>query len=119
VTTRTYLLLYGDVEIGAVVERNFDFPNCSGTWVPVTKADHPELRSRVQAYVEYSEHADSLMDPDVTPAWEAYVQEREPEFLDLIESSEWALRDDAGTTHPILVPNFCRGRELVWSLRVA
>lgn len=82
------------------------------------ETDHPELRSRVQAYIEYSEHADSLMYPDVTPAWEAYVLERGSEFLDLIESSEWALRDDSGTKHPILVPNFCMGRELVWRSRV-
>ena len=54
------------------------------------------------------------MDPDVTPAWEAFTREREPEFHDLIESAEWALRDEHGVRHPLLVPNFCMGGQLVW-----
>src|SRR5262245_9124716 len=111
---KRYVLLYGDVEIGEVVEQDSDFPNCFGKWSPSTKADQSELRSHIQAYFEYSEHADSLMTPDVTPAWEAYTEEREHEFLDLIESSQWSLRDDSGTKHPLLVPRFCVGRALVW-----
>jgi hypothetical protein len=54
------------------------------------------------------------MNPDVTPAWEALTREREPEFQELIESAEWALRDESGARHPILVPNFCVGCQLVW-----
>ena len=109
-----YVLLYGEVELGEVVQQDSDFPSCFGTWSPSTKTDHPEVRRRISAYVEYSEHADSLMAPDITPAWEAYTREREPEFLDLVESAEWALRDMDGARHPLLVPNFCARRQLVW-----
>jgi hypothetical protein len=51
---------------------------------------------------------------DITPAREAYTRAREPKFRDLIESTEWALRDEDGARHPFLVPSFCMGRELVW-----
>src|SRR2546427_282666 len=106
-----YVLLYGEVELGEVVQQDSDFPCCFGTWRPSSKEEHPEVRSCFRAYVEYSEHADSLMSPDITPAWEAYTLEREPEFLDLIESTELALRDENGVRHPLLVPNFCMGRQ--------
>jgi len=114
--SRRYVLLYGDVELGAVTQLDSDFPNCFGTWSPYIYADSPEVRSFVRAYVEYSEHADSLMTPDfhLNPAWEAYTLEREPEFQDLIESTDWALRDTSGVRHPIVVPNFCVGGKLVW-----
>jgi hypothetical protein len=114
--SRQYVLLYGDVEFGAVTQQDSDFPNCSGTWRPYTQADNPEIRNFICAYVEYSEHAESLMTPDLhsTPASEAYTLEREPEFEDLIESTDWALRDEDGIRHPILVPNFCGGGEIGW-----
>jgi hypothetical protein len=108
------VLLYGDVELGEVTQQDSDFPNCSGTWRPYPHADNPEIRSFIRAYVEFSEHADSLRTPDVTPAWKAYTLEREPEFEDLIESTDWALRDEDGVRHPLLVPNFCVGGEIVW-----
>src|SRR3954453_19368393 len=92
--SKRYVLLYAEVEFGEVTQQDSDFPNCSGTWRPYTDADNPEIRSRIQAYVEFSEYADSLLTPDfhLTPAWEAYTLEREQEFEDLIESTDWALR---------------------------
>ena len=110
------MLLYGDVELGEVTHQDSDFPSCSGTWRPHSNADNPEIRSFIRAYVEYCEHADSLMTPDhhVTPAWEAYTQEREPEFEDLIESTEWALRDQDGVRDGILIPIFGVGDEIGW-----
>src|SRR5215472_13146720 len=101
--SKRYVLLYEDVELGAVTHEDSDFPHCSGTWRPHTGADNPEIRSFIRAYVEYSEHADSLMTPDVTPASQAYMLEKEPEFQDLIESTEWALRDEAGVRDGILI----------------
>jgi hypothetical protein len=86
--SRRYVLFYGEVELGEVVQRDADFPNCFATWLPSANIDRPDLRSRIRAYVEYSEQADSPMNPDVTPAWEALTREREFEFLDLIESSD-------------------------------
>ena len=111
---KRYLLLYGDVELGEVTHQDSDFPKCFGTWRPYPHADNLEIRSFICAYVEYSEHADSLMTPDVTPASEAYVLEREPEFEDLIESTDWALRDENGVRHGILIPIFCVGGEIAW-----
>src|SRR4051794_40732991 len=94
---RRYVLLYGAVELGEVTHQDSDFPNCSGTWRPYPHADNPEIRRFIRAYVEYSGHADSLTKNfHVTPAWEAYTLEREPEFEDLIESTDWALRDEDG-----------------------
>jgi hypothetical protein len=113
---RRYVLLYGDVELGEVTHQDSDFPNCFGTWRPYPHADNPEIRSFIRTYVEFSEHADSLMTPDlhVTPAWEAYTLEREPEFEDLIESTDWALRDEEGVRDGILVPTFCVGGKIGW-----
>jgi|KBSSwiStaDraftv2_1062776.scaffolds.fasta_scaffold139792_2 hypothetical protein len=112
--SRRYVLLYGDVELGEVTQQDSDFPNCSGTWRPYAQADNPEIRSFIRAYVEFSEHADSLRTPDITPAWEAYTREKEPEFEDLIESTDWALRDEDGVRHPLLVPLFGVGGEIGW-----
>lgn len=114
--SRRYVLLYGDVELGEVTQLDSDFPNCFGTWSPYTHADNPEIRSSIRAYVEFSEHADSLMIPNYhsTPAWEAYTLEREPEFEDLIESTDWALRDKDGVRHPLLIPNFFVGGKIGW-----
>jgi len=111
---KRYLLLYGDVELGEVTHQDSDFPKCFGTWRPYPHTDNPEIRSFIRAYVEYSEHADSLMTPDVTPASEAYMLEREPEFEDLIESTEWALRDDDGVRDGILIPIFYVGGKIAW-----
>ena len=108
------MLLYGDVELGEVTHQDSDFPKCFGTWRPYPHADNPEIRSFIRAYVEYSEHADSLMTPDVTPASQAYMLEREPEFEDLIESTEWGLRDEDGVRHGILIPIFCMSGEIGW-----
>jgi len=114
--SRRYVLLYGEVELGEVIQRDADFPNCSGTWTPSPNSDNPEIRSFIRAYVQYSEHADSLMTPDrhSTPASEAYTLEKEPEFEDLIESTDWALRDGDGVRHPLLVPIFFVGGEIGW-----
>ena len=111
--SRRFVLLYGDVELGEVTHQDSDFPNCFGTWRPYSRADNPEIRRFIRRYVEYSEHADSLMTPDVTPASEAYMLEREPEFEDLIESTDWALRDE-GVRAGILVPTFGLGGEIGW-----
>ena len=110
------MLLYGDVELGAVTHQDSDFPNCFGTWSPHPNADNPEIRSFIRAYVEFCEHADSLMTPDfhVIPASEAYTLEREPEFEDLIESTDWALRDDDGVRHGTRVPSFSVGGKIGW-----
>ena len=110
------MLLYGDVELGEVTQQDSDFPNCSGTWTPSPNSDNPEIRSRIREYVEYSEHADSLMTPDFhsTPASEAYMLEREPGFEDLIESTEWALRDEDGVRHGLPIPIFFVGGEIGW-----
>jgi len=105
--SRRYVLLYGDVELGEVTQKDSDFPKCFGAWRLCSHADNAEIRSFIRAYVEYCEHADSLMrTADVTPAWEAYTLEREPEFEDLIESTEWALRDEDGVRDGILIPIF-------------
>jgi hypothetical protein len=114
--SRRYVLLYGDVELGEVAHQDSDFPHCSGTWRPYPHADNPETRSFIRAYVEYCEHADSLLTPDFhpTPAWEAYTQETEPGFEDLIESTDWALRDADGVRHGILVPIFGLGGGIGW-----
>jgi hypothetical protein len=110
------VLLYGDVELGEVTHQDSDFPKCFGTWRPYPQADNPEIRSFIRAYIEYSEHADSLMTLDLhsNPASEAYMLEREPEFEDLIESTEWALRDEDGVRHGILIPIYCVGGEIAW-----
>ena|SRR6266404_472762 len=114
--SRRYVLLYGDVELGEVTHQDSDFPNCSGTWRPYPLADNPEIRSFIRAYVEYCEHADSMMTPDLhsTPASEAYMLEREPEFEDLIESTDWALRDEDGVRHGLLIPIFYVGGGIGW-----
>ena len=39
---------------------------------------------------------------------------REPEFQDLIDSTEWALRDDDGVRHGILIPIFYVGGDIGW-----
>ena len=114
--SRRYVLLYGQVELGEIIQRDADFPNCSGIWTSSPNSDNPEIRSRVQAYIEFSEHADSLLTPDFhdTPASEAYTLAREPEFLDLIESHNWALRDANGVRHPLLIPIFYANHEIGW-----
>ena len=43
--SRRYVLFYAEVELGEVVQRDADFPNCSGTWTPSPKSDNPEIRS--------------------------------------------------------------------------
>ncbi len=108
--SRRYVLLYAQVEIGEVIQRDADFPNCSGTWTPSPNSDNPEIRSFIRAYVEYSEQADSLMTPDLhsTPASEAYMLES------LIESTDWALRDGDGVRHGLLIPTFWVGGEIGW-----
>jgi hypothetical protein len=114
--SKRYVLLYGDVELGEVTHQDSDFPKCFGIWRPYPHADNPEIRSFIRAYVEYCEHADSFMTPDLhsTPAREAYMLEREPEFEDLIESTDWALRDENGVRRGILIPIFCVGGEIAW-----
>ena len=110
------MLLYWDLELGEVTYQGSDFPHLSGTWRPYSHADDPEIRNFIQAYVEYCEHAESLMTPDFhsTPASEAYTHEREPEFEDLIESTDWALRNENGVRHPILIPIFGASGEIGW-----
>ena len=114
--SRRYVLLYGDVELGEVTQQDSDFPNCFGSWRPYARADNAELRSYIRAYVEFCEHSDSLLTPEhhATPASEAYTLEREPEFEELIESTEWALRGEAGVRDGILVPLFSVGGKLGW-----
>ena len=113
--SRRYVLLYGDVELGEVTQQDSDFPKCFGIWRPYSRADDPEIRSFIRAYIQFSEHGDSLRTPDITPAREAYTLEREQEFLDLIESPDWALRDEDGVRHPVLVPVFSVDGEIGWA----
>ncbi len=114
--SRRYVLLYEEVELGEVIQGVADFPNCSGTWTPSSDFNHPEIRSLIRAYVEYCKHADSLLTPDFhsTPASEAYMLEREPEFEDLIESTDWALQDGDGVRDWILIPRFGMSNAIYW-----
>lgn len=85
--TKRFVLLYGELEVGSVVQEDQDFPNCFGSWAPSLGDDQATLREHIAAYVRYSEHADALMaGSDVSNAWESYVRECEPRFFDLINS---------------------------------
>jgi hypothetical protein len=41
VNNDTYTLFYRDVEIGTVLQKDFDFPSAWGEFEPSAKTDHP------------------------------------------------------------------------------
>ena len=103
-----YTLFFGDLELGVVGERDADFPNLWGDFVASDKTDHPDLRARIQRFVDHCRQADRLIsqgDAEGSP-YDRFVQENEPQFADLIDSSDWYLVDGSGRRLAILVPNF-------------
>jgi len=50
--------------------------------------------------------------------WNKFTEENETQFLDLIESENWYLRD-GDHMNPILIPNFCQNDEIVWRWNVS
>jgi hypothetical protein len=102
-----YKLLFRDVEIGTIHQKDADFPNVWGSFEPSIGTDHPDTREHIQRYMEYSREAGRLMEQDPGGGeWDDFVAQNELQFLDLIECVDWWLVDATGERHPILVPIF-------------
>lgn len=110
-----YRLFFGEVELGEVTEEDGDFPSVFGRFTPVDRGDHPDVRRRVHEYAVYSIEADRLaQDEDDPEAYDRFAEEHEPEFMDLIESEDWFLVNEAGDRIPILIPVFSVDNGIVW-----
>lgn len=110
-----YKLVFGGVHLGDVTQVDADFPNLFGIFQPANASDHPEVRRRIDEYVGYSVEADRLTDEP--GKYDAYAEENEARFLDLIESEDWWMEDERGQRSPTLIPNFCRDSGIVWRWR--
>ena len=113
-----YRLFYRDIELGGVVEEDSDFPNLFGTFQPIASDDQSSVLDHLQRYIAYSVAADQLMQEGKEEEWDRFAAENEPQFLDLIETDDWHLRDGDGI-EPILVPNFCQNNAIVWRWNVS
>jgi hypothetical protein len=107
----SYRLFYQDIEMGEVVETDYDFPNSFGTFQP-KDLGHDPLCQHLQNYIAYSIAADILMESGKEDGWQKFMEENEAQFLDLIETEDWRL--DGDQTVSILIPNFCQNNEIVW-----
>src|SRR5262245_42914685 len=100
-----YTLLYNNIPIGIVETLDADFPNLWGAFTLFRMDEHPDVRNRIRAFLDYSHEANRLMDldhvnPVVPSRYESFVSERESAFLDLIESRRWTLVDKAEKRRP-------------------
>ncbi len=94
-----YRLFHKDHNIGAVKQKDADFPNCSGEFEP--GAD--ELPDEIRNYIAYSVELERLLNVD-EKLWLEYMEANEQRHEDLIKSEEWYLIDDGGKKEKILVP---------------
>ena len=110
-----YRLFYKEVNLGEFISGDSDFPNMSGKFHSRAEADHETTRRHVHHYIEYCIAADKLMHSGDDAAWEEFIEKNEAQFLDLIETDDWTLRDE-NEVIPILVPVFYQNNEVVWRL---
>jgi hypothetical protein len=108
-----YTLFFGTVRLGEVMELDADFPNLSGSYLPHEEDDFPDTRARIRRLWDLSiAWHDASMKQD--EAETDRLAKEEEDYLDLIESDNWYLQDQAGKRTHILVPTFCAEDEIVW-----
>ena len=110
---KQYRLFYRDIELGEVVEEDADFPNVFGIFRPTANDDQKAIRDYLQKYITYSVAADQLMQEGKEEEWDRFAAENEPQFLDLIVTDDWQLRNEEGI-EPILIPLFRQNNAVVW-----
>ena len=115
---KQYRLFYRDIQIGSVTQEDEDFPNLFGTFRPIAGNEQNPVYDQIQRYIAYSVAADQLMQEGREEEWDRFAAEKEPQFLDLIETDDWCLKDDEDVM-PILVPRFCQDDGIVWRWNVS
>lgn len=108
---REYTLVFDGHDLGRVRQEDADFPNLWGRieLLP-TVSTVPELQ-HVMDYVAFSVRVQPVHEQDRA---DEVSSEEEMTFADLIETEAWALRDESGEVHGILIPLFCPDGEIIW-----
>jgi hypothetical protein len=108
-----FTLLFGEWELGSVHEDDADFPTFFGNYeLSPELANVPQLRHLLD-YVAFSIKRWPLIEAD---RLDEAIGREEEQFIDLVESEAWALRDEAGALTPILIPNFGTAGQICWRL---
>lgn len=106
-----YKLFFQENEVGTILKVDEDFPNLFGRYE--LSQNLVKQETIISEYVKYSVEASKLMESDETK-WLEFIDNKESQFTDLIESEEWKLVDEYGKIHKIMIPNFCDKNEIVW-----
>jgi hypothetical protein len=114
-----YDLYFGDIRVGAVTEKDSDFPNLWGAITYDESMSQPisDERTRLARFLELNQESIRLVDieheQDVSSELDAVSKQLEA-FNDYIETDDWRLVDETGNSLPILVPIFRHDGEIVW-----
>ncbi len=114
-----YDLFFGTQKVGVVTDVDSDFPNLWGRIVYDESLSDPRTDegARLARFVELNRESIRLIDieheRDVSQELAALNTELEG-YNDFIETDRWRLIDESGKEHPILVPIFRPGGEIVW-----
>lgn len=113
---KQYILIYKNYELGTVAELSSEWPRPSGT-VELNyglKDLNGEL-STIFDYFIFSIKSCDLLENNPYEEYVQFVDENESEFLDIINSKEWYLRDTFGKEHRIVIPIVAENNEIVWT----
>jgi len=113
---RSFTLIYRDVRIGRVDSTREDFPNLLATLTSDLTSDHPDIRHRVNDYIQFWIEADRLA-RDSPHSLDEFLQSVEPTFSDLINSTEWFLLDHQNVRLPIHAPTLSPDGRMTWRWR--
>ncbi len=105
-----FKLFYKDLEIASVKQVSQDFPNLSGTYTLIATNSEDSL---IIQYINYSIQASILMEEN-TEKWEAFMEQEEHRYNQLIESQDWVLEAENKDKQNIIIPVFCYNNEIVW-----
>ena len=107
----TYKLMYSDIYLGKITEKDYDFPNISGVVELSTLNLEDPTQKIINDYIQYSIEVNELILNDQE---DEIDYDKQVPFLDLINSDNWHLILPNGTKENILTPNFFMDSGIVW-----
>jgi len=106
-----YTLVFDGRDLGTVTQEDFDFPNLWGRYKLFPDVSAVRELQHVMDYIAFSVRSAPLYQEDRA---DEVSSEEEAQFLDLIETDAWQLRDATGKKHDILVPLFEPDEQITW-----
>lgn len=110
---KKFKLYWNNIEIGTLTETNWDMRSSGDILFKFNYQGAQTDNSQLSKYIKHSIEASNYLEVGDEDNYNKMCQE-EVAFLDLINSPEWRIKNEAGEEIKILCPIFHDNNEITW-----